>query len=48
MVLSSSFLDGVTVRWEMNRPFAILSEMTKGNDWRALHEEFRTALRESR
>ena len=35
MVLSNPRLDGVTVRWEMKKPFAILAEMTKGNDWRA-------------
>ncbi|MBI1948626.1 MAG: recombinase family protein [Deltaproteobacteria bacterium] len=35
MVLSNPRLDGVTVRYDMKKPFAILSEMTKGNDWRA-------------
>jgi hypothetical protein len=35
VVLSNPMLDGVTVRWEMKKPFAILGEMTKGNDWRA-------------
>ena len=35
MVLSNPTLDGASVRWEMKKPFAILAEMTKGNDWRA-------------
>lgn len=35
MVLSNPTLDGATLRWEMKKPFAILAEMTKGNDWRA-------------
>ena len=35
MVLSNPRLEGVTVRYDMKKPFAILAEMTKGNDWRA-------------
>ncbi len=35
MVLSNPRLDGVTVRYDLKKPFAILSEMAKGGDYRA-------------
>lgn len=35
MVVSNPQLDGSSVRYEMKKPFAILAEMTKGNEWRA-------------
>ena len=44
MVLSNPRLDGVTVRYDMKKPFAILSEMTKGNDWRARRDSNRPPI----
>jgi site-specific DNA recombinase len=38
MVVSNPTLDGANVRWEMKKPFAILSEMANGPDWRARHD----------
>ena len=35
MVLSNPQLEGATLRYEMKKPFAILSQMTNGPDWRA-------------
>jgi site-specific DNA recombinase len=35
LVLSNPRLDGATVRFDMKKPFAVLSEMAKGQDWRA-------------
>ena len=44
LLLSNSTLTGASVGYELRKPFAILAEMTKGNDWRARVEEFRTAV----
>lgn len=35
LVLSNPRLEGVTARWDMKKPFAILAEMAKGGAWRA-------------
>ena len=35
LVVSKPRLEGSSVRFEMKKPFAILSEMAKGPDWRA-------------
>ena len=48
MVLSNPRLDGVTVRYDMKKPFAILAEMTKGNDWRARWDSNRLSRHRTR
>ncbi len=37
-LVSNPTLDGVTVRYEMKTPLAILAEMARGGDWRARHD----------
>jgi site-specific DNA recombinase len=34
MLLSNPRLEGVSARWDMKKPFAILAEMAKGGQWR--------------
>lgn len=35
MVLSNPRLDGASARWDLKKPFAVLSEMKAAKDWRA-------------
>jgi hypothetical protein len=46
-LVSNPRLDGGTVRFDLKKPFQILSEMREDPDWRARVEEFRTAVREA-
>jgi site-specific DNA recombinase len=43
-LLSKSRLHGAKVQYEMRKPFAILAEMAKGNDWRARHDSNRSFI----
>ena len=42
-LLSNPTLDGTTLRYEIKKPFRILSEMAETLEWRTRVEEFRTA-----
>lgn len=44
LVLSNQELDGVTVRYELKKPFAILSKMKEVSEWRPLVDCFRTEI----
>lgn len=43
-VLSNRALDGLIVRYDLKKPFAILAEMNAEGDWRPKADEFRTAV----
>lgn len=45
-VLSNPVLDGLTVRYELKKPFAVLLEMSKKEDWRPLRDSNSCLLRE--
>lgn len=38
MVLSNPILDGLTVRYELKKPFAVLLKMSEKVEWRALRD----------
>ena len=38
MLLSNPVLDGVTVRYDLRKPFKVLSEMNENSEWRAMRE----------
>jgi hypothetical protein len=38
--------DGESIRFDLSKPFQILSEMRENPEWRARVEEFRNAVRE--
>lgn len=43
-ILSNQVLDGLNVRYEMKKPFVVLSQMASVENWRPLVEDFRTAV----
>ena len=42
-ILSNQSLDGQTIRYEMRKPFQVLSKMKQNEEWWAQLDEFRTA-----
>lgn len=45
-VLSNATLEGQSVRYDLKRPFAVLSEMGRSKKWRARASEYRTSILE--
>ena len=46
LVLSNRLLRGLTVEYELKKPFKILAEMREEGDWRARAGEYRTSILE--
>ena len=43
-ILSNQQLDGLNVRYELKKPFAVLAEMKRKDEWCSLIDEYRTAV----
>jgi hypothetical protein len=43
-VLSNPILDGLTVRYELKKPFAVLMKMNENKEWCPLVDELRTEI----
>lgn len=41
-ILSNRVLEGATVRYELKKPFRIVSEMASFSNWRSLRDNWRT------
>lgn len=46
MILSNPVLDGLSVRYDLKKPFAVLAEMKHSEDWCTLVVDYRTAVLE--
>ena len=46
LLLSNRTLDGVTIRYDLKKPFAVLAEMARKQDWRSQPDSNRCILRE--
>ncbi len=44
LLLSNRTLDGVNIRYDLKKPFAVLAEMARKNNWCSQVDEFRTAV----
>jgi hypothetical protein len=47
LVLSNPVLSGATVRYDLKKPFVMLSEMSQKQDWRTHCEELRKSVSDS-
>jgi len=43
LINSNQWLDGTTIRFELKKPFAVLAEMARNQNWLASLDDFRTA-----